>query len=66
MESSFWNSKGSNDTCIQTSKVGELWVDTTNQQLRIFTGTRWILVGPTESSVDGLRYGPVVENISRL
>jgi hypothetical protein len=48
---------------VETSRVGELWVDTTNQQLRIFTGTRWILVGPSESSVDGLRYGPVVEKI---
>jgi len=49
---------------VEVSKVGELWVDTTNQQLRIFTGTRWILVGPTESSVGGLRYGPVIEKIS--
>jgi hypothetical protein len=49
---------------VETSKVGELWVDTTNQQLRIFTGTRWILVGPVESSVGGLRYGPVIEKIS--
>jgi len=46
------------------SKVGELWVDTTNQQLRIYTGTQWLLVGPSESSVDGLRYGPAVEKIA--
>ena len=56
--------KGVSEPSIPTSKVGELWVDTTNQQLRIFTGTRWILVGPTESSVGGLRYGPVVERIA--
>jgi microcystin-dependent protein len=59
--------KGPSEPSIDVSKQGELWVDTTNQQLRIFTGGengRWILVGPSESSVDGLRYGPVVERIS--
>ena len=56
--------KGVSQPAVEVSKVGELWVDTTNQQLRIFTGTRWILVGPTESSVGGLRYGPVIEKIS--
>jgi microcystin-dependent protein len=56
--------KGVSEPAVEVSKVGELWVDTTNQQLRIFTGTRWILVGPTESSVGGLRYGPVIEKIS--
>jgi len=56
--------KGVSQPAVENSKVGELWVDTTNQQLRIFTGTRWILVGPTESSVGGLRYGPVIEKIS--
>ena len=56
--------KGVSAPAVEDSKVGELWVDTTNQQLRIFTGTRWILVGPVESSVGGLRYGPVIEKIS--
>jgi microcystin-dependent protein len=56
--------KGVSQPAVENSKVGELWVDTTNQQLRIFTGTRWILVGPTESSVGGLRYGPVIEKLS--
>ena len=56
--------KGVSEPAVEDSKVGELWVDTTNQQLRIFTGARWILVGPVESSVDGLRYGPVIEKIS--
>ena len=56
--------KGVSQPSVETSKIGELWVDTTNQQLRIFTGTRWILVGPVESSVGGLRYGPVIEKIS--
>jgi microcystin-dependent protein len=56
--------KGPSEPSVPDSKVGELWVDTTNQQLRIFTGSRWLLVGPSESSVDGLRYGPVVERIA--
>lgn len=62
--------KGPTAPDVADSKVGELWVDTTNQQLRIFTGGttgtpgRWLLVGPSESSIDGLRYGPVVESIS--
>lgn len=56
--------KGVSEPAVETSKLGELWVDTTNQQLRIFTGTRWILVGPIESSVGGLRYGPVIEKIA--
>jgi len=56
--------KGVSQPSVETSKVGELWVDTTNQQLRIFTGTRWILVGPVESSVGGLRYGPVIERVA--
>lgn len=55
--------KGPSEPSVEESRVGELWVDTTNQQLRIFTGTRWILVGPQESSLDGLRYGPAVEQI---
>jgi microcystin-dependent protein len=59
--------KGPPEPAVDTAKVGELWVDTTNQQLRIFSGGengRWILVGPSESSIDGLRYGPTVERIS--
>ena len=56
--------KGPTPPNIPSDKVGELWVDTSNQQLRIFTGQRWILVGPAESSVDGLRYGPVVERVA--
>ncbi len=55
--------KGPSEPSVEESKVGELWVDTTNQQLRIFTGQRWILVGPAESSLDGLRYGPAVEKV---
>jgi microcystin-dependent protein len=46
----------------EVSKNGELWVDTVSQQLYIFSGERWILVGPNFST--GLRSGPIVESIT--
>jgi len=55
--------KSASEPNVDDSNIGELWVDTTNQQLRLYTGNRWILIGPAESSIDGLRYGPVVETI---
>lgn len=41
----------------QTSVVGDLWVDTTNQQLYLFTGTAWTLVGPqfSEKNLSGFK-----------
>jgi microcystin-dependent protein/cytoskeletal protein CcmA (bactofilin family) len=49
------------EPAVESSRLGELWVDTTNQQLYVFSGTRWILVGPNFST--GLRSGPLVEQI---
>jgi microcystin-dependent protein len=46
---------------VADSQLGELWVDTTNQQLYVFSGSRWVLVGPNFST--GLRSGPLVEQI---
>lgn len=43
------------------SVTGDLWVDTDNQQLYLFTGAGWILVGPTFS--DGLSTGVKPESI---
>ena len=37
------------------SQIGDLWVDTDNQQLYLFSGSGWVLVGPTFS--DGLATG---------
>lgn len=48
---------------VSNLNIGELWIDTTNQQLKIFTGSQWVLVGPQESFIGGLRFGPVVEQI---
>jgi microcystin-dependent protein len=53
--------KGGVEPATEESKVGELWVDTTNQQLYVYSGTRWILVGPQFST--GLRSGPIVEQL---
>jgi microcystin-dependent protein len=53
--------KGPVEPSVPESKVGELWVDTINQQVYVFSGTRWVLVGPNFST--GLRSGPLVEQI---
>lgn len=43
------------------SVTGDLWVDTTNQQLYLFSGSNWVLVGPQFS--EGTLSGPKVESI---
>jgi microcystin-dependent protein len=55
--------KGPIEPSLDESKEGELWIDTANQQLRIYNGFRWILVGPNQTSIDGLKFGPSVETI---
>lgn len=44
---------------LLSSTAGDLWVDTTKQQLHLFTGTTWVLVGPDFSS--GAKSGAKVE-----
>lgn len=44
-----------------SSIPGDIWVDTNNQQLNIFSGSGWLLVGPQYSS--GTKTGPINENI---
>jgi microcystin-dependent protein len=53
--------KGTTEPRVEDSSIGELWVDTTNQQLYVFSGQNWILVGPNFST--GLRSGPVIESV---
>jgi microcystin-dependent protein len=65
-DSTLWKAASSIQTSgveppTEESKVGELWIDTVNQQVYVYSGTRWILVGPTFST--GLRSGPIVEQI---
>lgn len=43
------------------AQTGDLWVDTDNQQLYLFTGGGWILVGPSFS--EGLSTGARADNI---
>lgn len=46
---------------VANSIKGDLWVDTTNQQLYVFSGSSWLLVGPQFS--EGLKTGPTIESI---
>jgi microcystin-dependent protein len=61
-----WNSagglkKGNSEPELATSLPGDLWVNTDTQQLYLFTGSGWILVGPRFSS--GARTGAEPEFI---
>lgn len=47
--------KSDQEPAASISNSGDLWVDTDNQQLYLYTGSQWILVGPTFS--DGLVTG---------
>lgn len=53
--------KGTSEPAVSNSIVGDVWVDTSNQQLYLFNGAKWILVGPTFSS--GLLTGVVPDKI---
>jgi microcystin-dependent protein len=44
-----------------TTTLGDLWVDTANQQLSLWSGSSWILVGPQFS--EGTQTGPRIETI---
>jgi microcystin-dependent protein len=44
--------------------IGDLWVDTSNQQLKVWTGASWVLVGPQFS--EGSKTGFEVETFSDL
>jgi len=45
-----------------SSTNGDLWVNPTTQQLYIFSGTSWSLIGPQFSS--GVKTGPVIDAVS--
>ena len=46
---------------VANSTVGDLWADTTNKQLYVFSGSNWILVGPQFSG--GTNSGPQTETL---
>jgi microcystin-dependent protein len=59
-----WTSAGSikkSTTQPASALAGDLWADTTNQQLYLYSGSNWLLVGPQFSS--GTKTGPSVETI---
>jgi len=43
------------------SIIGDLWVDTTNQQVYLYSGSGWVLVGPDYA--EGASTGSKIENI---
>lgn len=53
--------KASSEPSVTNSNPGELWVNTESQQLYLFTGSAWVLVGPQFS--DGLLTGAQAEEI---
>lgn len=48
---------------VGEDKVGEVWVNTVTQQLYVWSGATWVLVGPEFSTEEGLRTGPIIETI---
>jgi microcystin-dependent protein len=62
-----WNAAGSvkkagSAPLVANSTAGDLWVDTGNSQLYIFSGSNWLLVGPQFSQ--GTLTGPNIEIIT--
>jgi len=53
--------KAVNAPAASASVTGDLWVDTDNQQLYLYTGSGWTLVGPEFSG--GLNTGVIVKTI---
>jgi microcystin-dependent protein len=53
--------KGSFEPDISNSVKGDLWVNTSTSQLYLYTGSGWLLVGP--STIDGAKAGAIVEEI---
>ena len=54
--------KASTAPLVANSTLGDLWVDTNNQQLYLFSGSTWLLVGPQYST--GSNTGPIIETIT--
>jgi hypothetical protein len=55
---------GANISATEPSgpSIGDLWFDTTNDQLKVYSGSAFILIGPAYSEVDGVS-GPIVETV---
>ena len=53
--------KSSSAPNAEVSTLGDLWVDTANQQVYMYSGSGWVLIGPEYS--DGTSTGSKFENI---
>lgn len=53
--------KASSSPAAEQSLVGDLWVDTSNQQLYLYSGSGWTLIGPDYA--EGINTGVKFENI---
>lgn len=53
--------KGSSAPAAEQSLIGDLWVDTSNQQVYLYSGSGWTLVGPDYA--EGAGTGSRFENI---
>ena len=54
--------KSANRPSVSASLTGDLWVDTNSQQLHLYSGSAWVLVGPDFSS--GNETGPKFVNVT--
>jgi microcystin-dependent protein len=52
----------------EEANIGDLWSDSVNQQLYLWTGTQWLLVGPqfNQSSSTGLKVEEIRDSASNL
>ena len=50
------------------ANIGDLWSDSTNQQLYLYTGTQWLLVGPqfNQASSTGLKVEEIIDRATNL
>ena len=50
------------------ANIGDLWSDSTNQQLYLYTGSQWLLVGPqfNQASSTGLKIEEILDRATNL
>ena len=53
--------KGSSQPAVANSVIGDIWVDTTNTQVYVYSGSGWVLIGPNYTS--GTKSGALPEDI---
>lgn len=55
--------KGTTQPAAEISVAGDLWVDTANQQLYLYTGAVWVLVGPSfnQGSLTGVKAEEIID-----